>query len=340
MYRKDKQDLTNMEFGYLRVLSENIEINDKKHTYWNCLCKCGNICVKRTDVLRSTPIPSCGCHKLEATSNFHSAKLTGKVFGKLKVIDRVPSNEKRALWKCECECGNICYLRSRHLLFYNVKSCGCDTKSTGELFIREQLQNSKYSFKEEFTFPDCLTHKKRRIRFDFAVFENDNLVCLIEVNGLQHYSPIDFFGGIKTFKDICIRDKIKREYCKAHNILLIEIPYTEIGVVNIFDRLRGKKGMYKIWVDDCRVAPKGYIWFKTVNRVKEFICNHSDEIELLDLDHDASEEYSKEGGDYIRLLDWLEATGRNYPIRIHSMNVVGRENMRRIIQKNGWTEIR
>lgn len=97
MSRKDKQDLTNMEFGYLRVLSENIEINDKKHTYWNCLCKCGNICVKRTDVLRSTPIPSCGCHKLEATSNFHSAKLTGKVFGKLKVIDRVPSNEKRAL---------------------------------------------------------------------------------------------------------------------------------------------------------------------------------------------------------------------------------------------------
>lgn len=33
MSRKDKQDLTNMEFGYLRVLSENIEINDKKHTY-------------------------------------------------------------------------------------------------------------------------------------------------------------------------------------------------------------------------------------------------------------------------------------------------------------------
>lgn len=137
---------------------------------------------------------------MEATSNFHSAKLTGKVFGKLKVIDRVPSNEKRALWKCECECGNICYLRSRHLLFYNVKSCGCDTKSTGELFIREQLQNSKYSFKEEFTFPDCLTHKKRRIRFDFAVFENDNLVCLIEVNGLQHYSPIDFLVVLKHLK--------------------------------------------------------------------------------------------------------------------------------------------
>ena len=45
------------------------------------------------------------------------------------------------------------------------------------------------------------------------------------------------------------------------------------------------------------------------------------------------------GGDYIKLLDWLEETGRNYPIRIHSMNSVGRENMRAIIRRNGWKEI-
>ena len=41
----------------------------------------------------------------------------------------------------------------------------------------------------------------------------------------------------------------------------------------------------------------------------------------------------------IILLDWLEETGRNYPIRIHSANPVGVANMRRIIQKNGWREV-
>lgn len=45
------------------------------------------------------------------------------------------------------------------------------------------------------------------------------------------------------------------------------------------------------------------------------------------------------GGDYIKILDWLEKTGRNYPIRIHSMNPVGVENMRRIIRRNGWKEV-
>lgn len=39
-------------------------------------------------------------------------------------------------------------------------------------------------------------------------------------------------------------------------------------------------------------------------------------------------------------LDWLKETGRNIPIRIHSMNPVGVQNMRMIINKNGWREIK
>jgi hypothetical protein len=62
---------------------------------------------------------------------------------------------------------------------------------------------------------------------------------------------------------------------------------------------------------------------------------HDLPIELIDIDHDAGD-YAADGGDYIKLLDWLEETGRNYPIRIHSMNVVGRMNMEAICRRNGW----
>ena len=104
----------------------------------------------------------------------------------------------------------------------------------------------------------------------------------------------------------------------------------------------------KIWVDDVRPAPESYdISLKTVNDAKNFISGHElrqkfmscEPIELIDLDHDAGDYARFGGGDYIKLLDWLEETGRNYPIRIHSMNPVGHENMRRIIEKNGWKEI-
>ena len=104
----------------------------------------------------------------------------------------------------------------------------------------------------------------------------------------------------------------------------------------------------KLWIDDVRPAPDGYVWCKSVIHAKatieiyeitfEICENDFYKIELIDIDHDAGG-YANEGGDYIKLLDWLEETGRNYPIRIHSMNPVGRENMRAIIRRNGWKEI-
>ncbi len=102
----------------------------------------------------------------------------------------------------------------------------------------------------------------------------------------------------------------------------------------------------RIWVDDIRKPPESfiesYLWVASVDDAKSLIetieTRSSNEIELLDLDHDAGQ-YASKGGDYINILNWLEETGRNYPIRIHSMNPVGVENMRRIIQRNGWTEV-
>ena len=108
-----------------------------------------------------------------------------------------------------------------------------------------------------------------------------------------------------------------------------------------------------LWIDDVRPAPEGYHWSKSVNEAKEYILDSERKfayyfrkgiyfedylIHIIDLDHDAGD-YVNDGGDYIRILDWLEETGRNYPIRIHSQNPVGVQNMRRIIEKNGWEEI-
>lgn len=109
----------------------------------------------------------------------------------------------------------------------------------------------------------------------------------------------------------------------------------------------------KLWLDDARPSPDGYVWCKSVNEAKhrirrsceEIITNNTEKnivnywaIEIIDIDHDAGD-YAKDGGDYIKLLDWLEETGRNYPIRIHSMNPVGVANMRAIIQRNNWKEV-
>lgn len=115
--------------------------------------------------------------------------------------------------------------------------------------------------------------------------------------------------------------------------------------------------MMKLWIDDVRPAPEGYIWAKSVNEAKEAIIKYEDYVEnlldewdfppleiwkmtidVIDIDHDAGD-FSSDGEDYMKLLDWLEKTGRNYPIHIHSMNVVGRMNMEAICKRNNWTII-
>lgn len=95
----------------------------------------------------------------------------------------------------------------------------------------------------------------------------------------------------------------------------------------------------RLWIDDTRPAPNSWLWCKTVNVAKKVIEANSDSIDLISIDHDAGS-YSWAGGDYIKLLDWLEETGRNYPIHIHSQNVVGRMNMERICRRNGWTIVK
>lgn len=102
-----------------------------------------------------------------------------------------------------------------------------------------------------------------------------------------------------------------------------------------------------LWIDDLRQAPfrpgERYFIAHSVNEAKAIIemtesPEWADPIDYIDIDHDAGV-YAPQGGDYINVLNYLEATGRNYPIRIHSMNAVGCANMRAIIKHNGWKEI-
>ena len=105
----------------------------------------------------------------------------------------------------------------------------------------------------------------------------------------------------------------------------------------------------KLWIDDCRPAPIGYTWCHSVHEAKIYCCQLLDSkknlnIDIISLDHDAGN-FAYNGGDYIKLLDWLEekSNSSGWTIKtkfhIHSMNVVGRMNMRAIIRRNGWEEI-
>ena len=105
------------------------------------------------------------------------------------------------------------------------------------------------------------------------------------------------------------------------------------------------KKKVRIWIDDVRPKPADYdLAFHSVKKVFSYLASIKDGSAsiLLDFDHDAGD-CSCDGGDCIRIIDWIEDIGFAFDnpevrivFRIHSENPVGRANMQRIIQKNGW----
>ena len=105
--------------------------------------------------------------------------------------------------------------------------------SRGEIKIEEVLRGAGVVFQEEYSFPDLVSTSGRPLRFDFAIFDDENnLEFLIEYQGIQHYNPKSKFGGYVGLHKQQYNDMKKREYCKKNNIILIEIPYTVEGRIN------------------------------------------------------------------------------------------------------------
>ena len=104
-----------------------------------------------------------------------------------------------------------------------------------------------------------------------------------------------------------------------------------------------------LWVDDLREPPKtgaNWLWARSVSEAKTAIMSYERQYQVdfihIDLDHDAGD-YACNGGDYIEVLKWLEQhqlPDTGYTFHLHTMNIVGRDNMRAIINSNGWREIK
>ena len=102
------------------------------------------------------------------------------------------------------------------------QGCPICKESWGEKEIRNILKQNNINFESQKTFEKCVN--KSLLPFDFYLPKYN--LC-IEYDGIQHFKPIDFFGGKKSLKETQKKDKIKTDYCKENNIELIRISYED-----------------------------------------------------------------------------------------------------------------
>ena len=97
------------------------------------------------------------------------------------------------------------------------------------MFINKWLVEHKINFVPQYSHDKIILSSGRRPLFDFAIFdENNNLLCLIEYQGKQHYFSGQGWNYEENHLEIVRRDNEKRNQCSLLGIKLIGT----IGKVN------------------------------------------------------------------------------------------------------------
>ena len=109
-------------------------------------------------------------------------------------------------------------------------ACPLCSSSKGEALIRTWLENNNVKFDTQYKLPNENMFCKRQ--YLLADFYLPDLNLIIEMNGEQHYQPVEHFNTKDwTFEDQQIRDDTLRAYCKTHKISLLEIKYDKIDKI-------------------------------------------------------------------------------------------------------------
>ena len=240
-------DLTGQKFGRWKVIEKvpNLKSRDSK---WLCQCDCGQTKEVLGKNLRNGRSSSCGCYKNEISrqemikrNKKGALDLRNDKYGLLTPIEPTEkrSSQGSVIWKCLCDCGNytevsVDNLRGEH----PVRSCGCISYSIGEKNIENILINYNINYQKEYKIKEL-----GQYRYDFAIFEENKLIKLIEFDGRQHYEKTGTLWDY-DFEERQKRDQIKNEYALSHNIPLVRIPYWERDNITL-EMIMGDKYLVK-----------------------------------------------------------------------------------------------
>ena len=207
-----------------------VEYNNNR-TYVSIICPIhGKFVQKALKHLQGHRCPKCYGTHLYSTEEF--VEKAKKVHG--DKYDYSLVDYKGALIKVKIICNNCKNIFEQrptgHInLYYGCPVC-C-TYSKGEEKIEKILMEKNINYIREYRIKEC--RNKLPLPFDFYIPEKR---LMIEYQGIQHFKSIKHFKGDAGYNIRIINDKIKENYCKNNNFLLLKINYNE----NIEEVLKNK----------------------------------------------------------------------------------------------------
>jgi hypothetical protein len=95
--------------------------------------------------------------------------LSGRRFGRLKVIDFAGIKNQRSLWRCRCDCGNITTVYGSKLSYGSTTSCGCRQLEASGENGKKNLRHGRWRSPEYYAYHAM---KQRCLNPNYHHFKN------------------------------------------------------------------------------------------------------------------------------------------------------------------------
>ena len=211
-----KQEVKNLVGDEYTFLDNYVDARTKLRVKHN---KCGNTYeVTPSNFLQGCRCPYCNGNAKKANTQFKQ-EVFNLVGNEYIFLDEYVANKIKLRVK-HTKCNNIYDVTpSDFLMGYRCPYCN---SPKGEVTINKIIKSLGINYEAQKVFEDL--KDKSYLSYDFYIPDQN---ILIEYQGLQHYEPVDYFGGEDKFKLQQKHDKLKADYAKDHNYKLITVPYTE-----------------------------------------------------------------------------------------------------------------
>lgn len=180
--------------------------------------KCGNEFSRKPQVfLKSQKCPYCESRSSTKPLNVFVEDLKKAYCDEYAIVDFSEYKDAYTKIKVRHSCGFI-YATTPHNTLTGKGCPKCSKKvSKGEKATMSFLLEHNIAF----DFQKRIEYNGKTMIADFYL---PNEKIIIEYHGIQHYKPVEFFGGAEAFENQKRRDTSKADYCRRNNIKLIEIP--------------------------------------------------------------------------------------------------------------------
>lgn len=185
--------------------------------------KCGNtFLMEANSFLQGRRCPKCqhiaGMIKHRKSDSEFKSDIAKKYGNEYTVLGHYTKNNVKVKVRHN-KCGNEWGVLPANLLYgFGCPACSL---SHGEQMIRRFLVKRHITFEPQKKFEGLVDTSN--LSYDFFLPEYG---VLIEYQGIQHYKPVEWFGGDKAFSKQVNHDLLKKKYASEHGYKLLCIKYT------------------------------------------------------------------------------------------------------------------